>query len=57
MALSEETMLAFDTWPEWRLALDQPPTIIRRLSGGSTNQLYLLKAAGLRLVLRVNHEH
>ncbi|PCH53257.1 MAG: hypothetical protein COC20_00435 [Cellvibrionales bacterium] len=56
MSLSEETKLAFETWPEWRLALDEPPTMIRRLSGGSTNQLYLLKAAGLRLVLRVNHQ-
>ena len=56
MSLSDATRLAFDTWPQWRLALDEPPTIIRRLPGGLTNQLYLLKAAGLRLVLRVNNK-
>lgn len=56
MSLSEAAKSAFDTWPQWRLALDQPPTIIRRLTGGLTNELFLLKAAGLRLALRVNHE-
>ncbi len=56
MSLSEAAQTAFDTWPEWRLPLNDPPTIIRRLTGGLTNELFLLKAAGLRLVLRVNHE-
>lgn len=54
MSLSDITQIAFDTWPEWRLALDKPPTIIRRLPGGLTNQHYLLKAGGLRVVMRVN---
>lgn len=54
MAMSEVSKAAFDTWPQWQLPLAEPPTIIRRLSGGLTNQLYLLKAAGLRLVMRVN---
>lgn len=54
MAMSEASKTAFDTWPEWQLPLGEPPTIIRRLSGGLTNELYLLKGAGLRLVMRVN---
>ncbi len=54
MSLSDETRIALETWPEWRLALDNPPTMIRRLSGGLTNQHYLLKAGGLRVVMRVN---
>lgn len=55
MSMSDADHIAFDTWPEWRLALDSPPSMIRRLAGGLTNQNYLLKAAGLRLVMRVNH--
>ncbi len=55
MPLSDIARTAFDTWPQWSLALDSPPTIIRRLVGGLTNQHYLLKANGLRVVLRVNN--
>lgn len=55
MSLSDVARIAFDTWPRWRLALDGPPTIIRRLPGGLTNRHYLLKANGLRLVLRMNN--
>jgi len=55
MPLSEAARTAFDTWPQWRLALDCPPTIIRRLPGGLTNQHYLLKAGGLRVVMRINN--
>ncbi len=54
MAMSEASRAAFDTWPEWLLPLGEPPTIIRRLRGGLTNELFLLKASGLRLVMRVN---
>ncbi|MBV1928106.1 MAG: hypothetical protein KUG81_01145, partial [Gammaproteobacteria bacterium] len=55
MPLSDAARTAFDTWPQWRLALDSPPTIIRRLPGGLTNQHYLLKAGGLRVVMRINN--
>ncbi|PCJ36634.1 MAG: hypothetical protein COA75_07600 [Cellvibrionales bacterium] len=55
MPFSEAARTAFDTWPQWRLALDCPPTIIRRLPGGLTNQHYLLKAGGLRVVMRINN--
>lgn len=55
MPLSDAARTAFDTWPQWRLALDCPPTIIRRLPGGLTNQHYLLKANGLRVVMRINN--
>ncbi len=55
MPLSHAARTAFDTWPQWRLALDSPPTIIRRLPGGLTNQHYLLKAGGLRVVMRINN--
>ncbi len=55
MPLPNAARIAFDTWPQWCLALDSPPTIIRRLPGGLTNQHYLLKANGLRVVLRVNN--
>ncbi|OUS13673.1 hypothetical protein A9Q89_02385 [Gammaproteobacteria bacterium 53_120_T64] len=55
MPLSHITRSAFDTWPQWHLALDAPPIIIRRLPGGLTNQHYLLKARGLRLVMRINN--
>lgn len=52
--MSEASRAAFDTWPQWRLPLGEPPTLIRRLGGGLTNELFLLKASGLRLVMRVN---
>ncbi|MBQ0719240.1 MAG: phosphotransferase family protein [Gammaproteobacteria bacterium] len=55
MPLSDAAHTAFDTWPQWRLALDCAPTIIRRLPGGLTNQHYLLKANGLRVVMRINN--
>ena len=55
MPLSDTARTAFDTWPQWHLALDCPPTIIRRLPGGLTNQHYLLKANGLRVVMRINN--
>jgi thiamine kinase-like enzyme len=54
LPLSEKVHLAFGTWPEWRLALDQPPTIIRPLSSRKDNRHYLLNAGGFRLVLRIN---
>ena len=55
MPLSLAARTAFDTWPQWHLALDGPPTIIRRLPGGLTNTHYLLKANGLRVVMRINN--
>lgn len=55
MPLSDTARTAFDTWPQWSLALDSPPIILRRLPGGLTNQHYLLKAGGLRVVMRINN--
>lgn len=55
MPFSNTAQQAFDTWPQWHLPLDKPPTIIRRVTGGRTNQHYLLKAAGRRVVMRVNN--
>ncbi len=55
MPLSHTARRAFDTWPQWRLALDCPPKIIRRLPGGLTNQHYLLNAGGLKVVMRINN--
>lgn len=54
MPISERVQAAVDTWPRWQLALERPPQIIKPLTGGLTNQCYLLKADGHRLVLRVN---
>ncbi|MDF1832943.1 MAG: phosphotransferase family protein [Porticoccaceae bacterium] len=55
MPLSDTARRAFDTWPQWHLALDRPPVIIRRLAGGLTNQHYLLNAGGIRVVMRINN--
>ena len=52
MSLPDVIQIAFDTWPNWRLALDSPPTIIRSLPSGRGDLQYLLNAGGFRLVLR-----
>ena len=54
MSLSTAARAAFNTWPEWRIAQDKPPTIIRRLQGEGDSHHYLLKTNGLRVVLRIN---
>ena len=41
-------------WPRW--GLTQAPRVLQRLSGGRTNQTYLIEVSGHRLVLRRNHE-
>lgn len=52
MPPTDNILMGLNTWPEWRLALDNTPTIIRPVLASKTH--YLLNAAGMRLVLRTD---
>jgi thiamine kinase len=45
---------ALDSWQEWKEQLSIRPTILGSLSGGRSNQSFLLDSAGQKMVLRVN---
>lgn len=51
MSESDELNKALATYHEWA---DTRPELVARLSGGSTNESYLLEADGHKLVMRLN---
>ncbi|MGI9295674.1 MAG: phosphotransferase [Pseudomonadales bacterium] len=45
---------ALESWPKWSAS---PPTMVRELKGGLTNQSYLIQVGDTRLVLRLSAEN
>ena len=45
---------ALNSWREWNVQLSVRPTIVGPLSGGRSNQSFLLDSAGQKMVLRIN---
>jgi len=46
--------VALSSWRQWQCELRSRPVIVRQLTGGKTNQSYLLESADLKLVMRLN---
>jgi thiamine kinase-like enzyme len=45
---------ALSSWREWRCALRSRPIIVTQLTGGKTNQSFLLESDGRKLAMRLN---
>jgi len=46
---------ALASWPQWRVELSAPPSIVGQLRGGFTNRAYRVRANAREFVLRLSH--